>query len=214
MLRQAFKPDDIPENEAEQYSGELVALAEKNDKFVRLLDSALITAAESRARTLNLPPTDQVKRYLTLEYVQIHYRFDAEVIREGEGLHVAVHFSPGETRVPRPTLSALLDMVPSQTLKYIVDFDPDGPQIHLYDVARGYGRLTMERVNKELKEWIGSYRTRRGDGFSLYLDFLDANKAVAAYRKLQSCSGLEQSRLLNVFLADPPQTTSQAEHTS
>jgi len=180
-----------------------VSLAEKNDKFVRLLDSALVDAAASRARTLNLPPTDQTKRYLTLEYVQIHYRFEAEVVKEGDNLHVCVHFVPGETRVPRPTLSALLDMLPSQTLRYIVDFDPEGPQIHLYDVARGFGRMTVEKVNRELKQWVGSYRTRRGEGFNLYLDFFDANKAVAAFRKIQTVSGLEQSRLLNVLLLEP-----------
>ena len=206
VLRQAFKPEDIPEGEdAEQYSGDLVSLAEKNDKFVRLLDATLVDAAETRARTVNLPPTDQIKRYLTLEYVQIHYRFEAEVVKEGDSLHVALHFVPGETRIPKPTLSALLDMMPSQTLKYIVDFAPDGPQIHLYDVARGYGRMTVERVNRELKQWVGCYRARRGEGFNMYLDFFDANKAVAAFRKLQTVSGLEQSRLLNVILAEPIQ---------
>lgn len=211
-LRQAFKPEDVPDGEeAEKYSGELVSLAEKNDKFVRLLDASLVEAAETRARTLNLPPTDQTKRYLTLEYVQIHFRFEAEVIKEGDNLHVAVHFVAGETRVPRPTLSALLDMLPSQTLKYIVDFDPEGPQIHLYDVARGFGRMTVEKVNRELKPWIGSYRTRRGEGFNLYLDFFDANKAVAAFRKIQSVSGLEQSRLLNVILLDPTSPQSREE---
>ena len=205
VLRQAFKPEDIAEGEeAEEYSGELVALAEKNDKFVRLLDAILVDAAETRARTLNLAATDPIKRYLTLEYVQIHYRFEAEVLREGDSLHVCIHFVSGETRIPKPTLSALLDMMPSQTLKYIVDFAPDGPQIHLYDVARGYGRMTVERVNRELKEWVGSYRTRRGEGFNLFLDFFDGNKAVAAYRKLQSVHGLEQSRLLNVILASSP----------
>ena len=199
-LRQAFRPDEIPDDEAEQYSGDLVALAEKHDKFIRLLDSSLIAAVETRARTLNLAPTDQIKRYLTLEYVQIHYRFDAEVIKEGDGLHVAIHFVSGATRVPKPPLSSLLDMLPSQTLKYIVDIDPDGPQIHLYDVARGYGKLTIERINRELKEFIGAYRTRRGEGFNMYLDFFDANKAVAAFRKLQACSGLDQCRLVNVLL--------------
>ena len=199
VLRQAFKPD-TGEGETEQYSGELLAMAEKFDKFVRLLDASLTDAATARTRTLHLPPTDQIRRYLTLEYVQIHYRFEADVIKEGDGLHVAVHFAPGETRVPNPRLSELLDMLPSQTLKFLIDFAPDGPQIHLYDVARGFGRLTIERINKELKPWIGAYRTRRGEKFNLYLDFFDANKAVAAFRKLQTVSGLEQCRLLNVFL--------------
>ena len=211
MLRHAFKPD-VDDDQAEQYSGELLVLAEKYDKFVRLLDASLCDAVTARTRTLHLAPTDQARRYLTLEYVQIHFRFGADVVNDGDGPHVAVHFAPGETRVPRPTLSELLDMLPSQTLRYLVDFAPDGPQIHLYDVARGFGRLTIERVNRELKPWIGAYRTRRGEGFNMYLDFFDGNKAVAAFRKLQAVSGLEQCRLLNVFMPEPASQLSDATH--
>jgi len=141
-----------------------------------------------------------VKRCLTLEYVQIHYRFEAEVVNDGDGLHVVVHFSSGETRIPNPTLSQLLGMQPFETLQFTMDFAEDGPKIHLYDVARGFGKFTVERVNQVLKPWIGAYRTRRGDNFSLFINFLDANKAVAAFRKLRSVSGLEQCRLLNVTI--------------
>jgi hypothetical protein len=91
-------------------------------------------------------------------------------------------------------------MTPSQALQYTVDFAENGPKIHLFDVARGFGRLTIERVNKELKSFVGAYRTRRGEKFDLFLDFFDANKAVAAFRKLKSVSGLEQCQLVNVAL--------------
>lgn len=202
LLRQAFKPEVNPE-ESEQYSGDLVSLAEKNDKFIRLLDATLMDAVEARTRSLHLPPSDQLKRYLTLEYCQLHYRLEAETLKEGEGLHVVVHFVPGESRTPNPTLSAILDMTPSQALQYTVDFAQDGPKIHLFDVARGFGRLTIERVNKELKSFVGAYRTRRGEKFDLFLDFFDANKAVAAFRKLKSVSGLEQCQLVNVALFQP-----------
>lgn len=204
VLRQAFRPPDDDDNAREEmrekYAGELVALAEKIDRFVRLLDSTLCEAVEARTRTLHLAPTDSVKRYLTLEYVQIHYRFEAEVVNDGDGLHVVVHFSSGETRIPNPTLSQLLGMQPFETLQFTIDFAEDGPKIHLYDVARGFGKFTVERVNQVLKPWIGAYRTRRGDNFSLFINFFDANKAVAAFRKLRSVSGLEQCRLLNVTL--------------
>jgi hypothetical protein len=199
-LRQAFKPDDIDDSGKEQYAGELVTQAEKFDKFIRIIDSMLFDASENRTRTLHLPPTDAQRRWLTLEYAQLHYRFDAETIREGDGLHVVVHFVPGRTRTPRPTLTALLDMLPSQALKYTVDYDTDGPTIHLYDVGRGYGKLTVEKIHSVLTDFVGAYRTRRGEGFGLFVDFVDANKAVAAYRRLQSTTGLEQCRLLNVQL--------------
>jgi hypothetical protein len=97
----------------------------------------------------------------------------------------------------------MLDMQPSETLQFTVDFSETGPKIHLYDVARGFGRFTIERVNHVLKPWIGAYRTRRAEGFNVFLDFFDANKAVAAFRKLQSVSGLEQCRLVNVSLFEP-----------
>ena len=201
-LRQAFKPDDVDMSEAEQYAGDLVTQAEKYDKFVRIIDSMLLDASENRTRSLHLPTTDVPRRWLTLEYAQIHYRFNTQVIREGDGLHVVVNFVPGQTRTPRPTLTALLDMMPSQALKYTIDFDQDGPRIHLYDVARGYGRLTVEKIHATLRDFLGSYRTKRGEGFDLFVDFVDANKAVAAYRKLRSTTGLEQCRLLNVEIFD------------
>ena len=202
VLRHAFREEEEVGSgtDFEKYSGELLMLAEKFDKFVRLLDASLCSAVDARSRTLHLPPSDQLKRYLTLEYVQIHYRFEAEVVKEGDGPHVVVHFVGGETRIPNPTLTQMLGMQPSQTLKYTVDFSEDGPKIHLYDVARGFGRLTIERVNQVLKPWIGAYRTRRAEGFNVFLDFFDANKAVAAFRKLQSASGLEQCTLVNVSL--------------
>jgi len=199
MLRQAFKPDDIG---GEQYSGELVTNAEKFDKFVRVLDSMLMDASEARTRTMHLPPTDAPRRWLTLEYAQLHYRFDAETVKEADGLHVVVHFIPGRTRTPRPNLAALLDMIPSQALKYTMDYDCDGSTIHLYDVARGYGKMTIEKIHTVLRDLVGSYRTRRGEGFDLFIDFIDANKAVSAYRKLQATTGLEQCRLLNVQLLE------------
>ena len=201
-LRQAFKPDDVDLAEAEQYSGDLVTQAEKYDKFVRIIDSMLLDASENRTRSMHLPTTDVPRRWLTIEYAQIHYRFDTEVVREGDGLHVVVHFVPGQTRTPKPTLTAMLDMIPSQTLKYTIDFNADGPKIHLFDVARGYGRITSERIHRALKEFLGSYRTRRGEGFDMFLDFVDANKAVAAYRKLRTISELEQCRLINVPIFD------------
>ena len=203
-LRQAFKPDDIDLSEAEQYSGDLVTQAEKYDRFLRIIDSMLLDASENRTRALHLPTTDVPRRWLTIEYAQIHYRFDTVVVREGDGLHVVVQFVPGQTRTPKPTLSAMLDMMPSQALKYTIDFDNDGPKIHLYDVARGYGRLTSERVHEALRDFRGTYRTRRGEGFDMFVDFVDANKAVAAYRKLQTTPGLEQCRLLNVHIFDSP----------
>jgi hypothetical protein len=201
-LRQAFKPEDVDLSEAEQYSGDFVTQAEKYDKFARIIDSMLLDASENRTRTLHLPTTDVPRRWLTLEYAQVHYRFDAEVVREGDGLHVVVNFVPGQTRTPKPTLTAMLDMVPSQTLKYTIDFNAEGPKIHLYDVARGYGRVTAERIHRTLKEFLGSYRTRRGEGFDMFIDFVDANKAVAAYRKLRSMRELEQCRLVNVPIFD------------
>ena len=87
-----------------------------------------------------------------------------------------------------------------RTLQFTVDFSESGPKIHLYDVARGFGGFTIEQVNHVLKPWIGAYRTRRVEGFNGFLDFFDANKAVAAFRKLQSVSDLEQCRLVYVSL--------------
>jgi transcriptional repressor NF-X1 len=205
-LRQAFRSepgiDDLDSIESERYSGELVSQVEKYDpKFIRLIDSMLADAAETRANTVHLPSVDSNRRWIVLEYAQLHYRFDAEVVRDGDHEKaVVVHFVPGLTRTPKPTLSQIGDMIPSQSLKYIVDFDEDGPTIHFYDVAKGYGKLTTEKIRNTLRESIGSYRTRRGEGFDMYLDFVDANKAVAAFRKLQNTIGLEQCQLLNVPL--------------
>lgn len=213
-LRQAFKPEDVDLSEAEQYSGDFVTQAEKYDKFARIIDSMLLDASENRTRMLHLPTTDLPRRWLTLEYAQVHYRFDAEVVREGDGLHVVVNFVPGQTRTPKPTLTAMLDMVPSQTLKYTIDFNAEGPKIHLYDVARGYGRVTAERIHRTLKEFLGTYRTRRGEGFDMFIDFVDANKAVAAYRKLRSMRELEQCRLVNVPIFDGEATKDICESSS
>ena len=171
--------------------------AEKYAKFISILDSILIDAVESRTRTVHLPPTDAARRWITLEYVQLHYRFDAETVKEGDTVPVVIHFVPGQTRQPFPVLSSVVEMVPSQALKYTIDFKEDGPRIHLYDIARG--RSSSERINKLLRTWLGSYRTKRGEsGFDMFLDFVDPNKAVSAYRRLVEAG--EQCRLVNVQL--------------
>lgn len=200
-LRDAFRSDISGD---EQYSGELVACAEKFSKYVFTLDTILFEAASNRSQIVHLPHACSARRWLTLEYALIHYRFNATVV--APDFHVSVSFVTGETRPPSPTLTALLEMTPSKQLPYIIDFDSEiGPQIHLYDVAKGFGRLTTEKIYALLHpaNLRGCFRTRRGEKWDMFLDFVDPNKAVTAFRLMQNSNGpLTQCTLVNVQLVN------------
>ena len=200
-LRFAFRSDVEPGPDSEIYADELVVAAERFPKYIAVIDGLLFDGVEQRSKTIHLSPTCGARRWLALEYAQIHYRFDATV--SAPDFHITLSYVPGQTRVPVPSLTALLDMAPSKALPFTVDFyqDGSGPQIHLYDVGKGFGRTTTETVHRLLNPIMrNAFRTRRGERFDLFVDFLDPNKAVMAFRRMSETHGLDSCRLLNVTL--------------
>ena len=138
------------------------------------------------------------------EYAQLHFRLETGSASGGQ---LTVRYAPGRSRVPSPSLAELLDLAPHEQLLFILDFETEtAPQIWLYDLPRHLG--TMEQVYSVLADFLGEFRCRRGSRpRELFIDFVDANRALLAFRKMQASelfSAFKQAKLLNVpfFSAD------------
>ncbi|KAF4707331.1 NF-X1-type zinc finger protein nfxl1 [Perkinsus olseni] len=184
QLRLAFAFGDNTGSD-EHYSGDLVALAEKNADWLSSMEKHLTTAVVQRPVSMSLPEIkDPERRQLLLDYAQQHYRL--ECIADSDGV-VTLRWVSGARR-PHPTLSEVIAMEPPSTrLPYTIDFDPQACPRIVVETGTAAASLRGE-VYQRLRNWLGQFRCRR-DGRNLLVEFTSEKAARDAFKHLKGTLG-------------------------
>lgn len=184
QLRLAFAFGDNTGSD-EHYSGDLVAVAERNAEWLASMEKHLTTAVVQRPVSMSLPEIkDPERRQLLLDYAQQHYRL--ECVADSDGV-VTLRWLSGARR-PHPTLSEVIAMEPPSTrLPYTIDFDPQECPRIVVETGTAAASLRGE-IYQRLRNWLGQFRCRR-DGRNLLVEFTSEKAAREAFRHLKAKLG-------------------------
>jgi hypothetical protein len=198
-LKAAFVQGSFAEMGGPRYFEHLLDLGERWNKYLILIEQIFSDVFSSKTQTPSYLPSGCVgRRALALEYAQVYWRLDAGVSSGGQ---VWVRFS-AKARKPSVLLSDVLSLSSKdQRGPWTLIFDDQCPWIYVYDIPRLAD--TCEKISLVLEEFIGEFRVRRPNARELFIDFVDAEKALRAFRRLKATeldSNLKRCELRNVPL--------------
>jgi hypothetical protein len=201
LLKAAFlhksTPGDTGAAVSVQYFEHLLELGAKWQKYLVLIEQTFREVSANKTHTLTyLPGGCLGRRALAVEYAQTYWRMETGC----SGGQVWVRHTP-KARNPVVLLSDVLSLPKEQRTLWTLSFDESSPSIFVYDLVRAAD--TAEKVSLVLEEFVGEFRVRRGTSRALSIDFVDAEKALRAFRRLRANeldSNLKRCELRNVPL--------------